>query len=201
MTSIKEVVNEEVAPIIADMAELTARVGKLELCSNKFGSALFDPTDSAHKRVAFVGFTSMDLNARMQEMNAFCAKFPQIRPLACGNFYGGPYSNRTLTKAGYAEFTDADAAKAFFKLAEKSTLKVGSDELTVKMARSKINTTRNWAIRKAHELLKAAAIGKKVDIEWKERVVKVDDIECFVQGKMELRGSFMGNYSTLTLPK
>ena len=59
----------------------------------------------------------------------------------------------------------------------------------MKAALTKTNKERNWALRKADELLKAAAPTAKVELKWDQRCVNVDAVPAFGQDKVELRGS------------
>ena len=56
-------------------------------------------------------------------------------------------------------------------------------------------------MRKAEELLKAAAPQKTVKLEWPERRVTVDGVPAFVQDKVELRGCFQPPFANLSLPQ
>ena len=46
----------------------------------------------------------------------------------------------------------------------------------------------------------AAANGKSISIEWKDRAVKVERDEVFKQEKTELGGTFSGAFAHLRLP-
>ena len=74
--------------------------------------------------------------------------------------------------------------------------------MKAKFALTDFNKQRNWALRKAEELIKAepAATNKRVAINFSARVVKVDSSTAFEQGRDESRGTFMGAFSALTLP-
>ena len=71
----------------------------------------------------------------------------------------------------------------------------------VKAAKTQNSKTRDWAPRKAEELLKEADSSKKVELVWTERRVKVNGVPAFEQEKADLRGSFKPPYGNLALPK
>ena len=85
--------------------------------------------------------------------------------------------------------------------AAKGELEVHGQKLKVKAALTQTNKERNWALRKAEELLKGAASQKAVKLEWAERLVKVDGVPAFVQDKVELRGCFQPPFANLSLPQ
>ena len=75
------------------------------------------------------------------------------------------------------------------------------------MARTQFQMARNWSIKKAHELIKAApeASGKKIEIVWKitdskNRHVTADDVAVFVQTFEDAQGTFIAPFSALVLP-
>ena len=197
----KQTVDAAVAPVQAEVQQLSTRVTKLESgTSSGEAGKLLDALDPAHKRVDFVGFRESDsADQRLKAMEEYLAKFPSCKPLALGNYYTGPYNARTLTKAGYAEYTDADAAKASLKQL-KGDFESNGVKVTVKAALPKKNLTRNWALRKAEELLKKDTPNKVVKLVWSERRVTVNDVPSFKQDKSELRGSFCPPYTHLQLP-
>ena len=63
-----------------------------------------------------------------------------------------------------------------------------------------INMSRNWALRKAGELVKAASTGSEVKIDMKLRTVKIGDEICFKQEACETKGKFIDAWTRLTLP-
>ena len=138
-----------------------------------------------------------ELEAWMQE------KLGKHRALAYSNEYKGPYTNRTLGKAAYANFSTADEVREFLERFNSSDLEleVRGTKLKVVQARTKLRKSRNWALKKAVELLKAAA-GEtaNTELKWEERSVTVDNELAFKQLPGEPKGSFQNKFSHLALP-
>ena len=68
-------------------------------------------------------------------------------------------------------------------------------------ARTKLRKSRNWALKKALELVKASgASEEEVVLKWESREVTVGDAVAFKQEPGEPKGSFRNNYAHLTLP-
>ena len=72
--------------------------------------------------------------------------------------------------------------------------------ITVKPALSKINRQRNYAIRKAEEMIKERAPGEEVKADLKQRIVTLEGSTVFEQTSSELGGTFRGTMSSLRLP-
>ena len=70
----------------------------------------------------------------------------------------------------------------------------------MKTALSKINRQRNYAIRKAEEMIKERAPGKEVKADQKQRIVTLGGSTVFEQTSGELGGTFRGTVSSLRLP-
>ena len=90
---------------------------------------------------------------------------------------------------------------------EKSAFHVSGKQTHVKAALSKINRSRNWALRAAKTILtdfaKTSDNFKNAEIEivWKgERGVKMGPERVFIQSRDELKGNFVGCASHLKLP-
>ena len=164
----------------------------------------FDPSN---KRISFVGWPKNTSAAdRRRQIDAFIAKFPGHRCVVSGNFYSGPYSDRKLSRASYAEFGSPEEACEAFNSMKDADLKSQGSSITIKMARSKLNGRRNFSIRKAEELVKAhlAAQGKEIKIVWKtdepgQRHVTVGGDIAFTQGKHDVRGFFSAPFSDIQL--
>ena len=173
----------------------------------KKANAIINQLDPAKKQVALVGFPDNDdANARIKRIEEFMrVSFPQERFAAVDNYYAGPYGNRKLTKAAYVEFWSIDSATAFLntvKGSRSSKLSIRGADITVKAARPKIGGKRHYSLRKAEELVKSheTAKNKEIKIIWKDRIVEVDGIAVFTQGKDEIGGSFLPPYADLRLP-
>ena len=90
---------------------------------------------------------------------------------------------------------------------ESGVSHVSGKQTRVKVALSKINRSRNWALRAAKtilaELAKTSHDFKNVEDEivWKgDRGLKVGTERLFIQNREELKGSFVGCASRLKLP-
>ena len=77
----------------------------------------------------------------------------------------------------------------------------GSERISVKHARTQLQKQRNWALRKASEILSAAGVGS-VTIDWKMpfRSVSVNCIVAFSQEQSDSRGVFATEFSRFGLP-
>ena len=75
-----------------------------------------------------------------------------------------------------------------------------------KSARTKVQRARNWALRKAEELIKVEANSRsisglvRIHFEMPIRKVLVGEAVVFQQLRNELRGEFVGEFSVLALP-
>ena len=129
------------------------------------------------------------------------SSFPDQKPVTYLNHYKGPYNDRKLGTVSFVEFADHDSAKGFVEAFGTSQLQVqaGDKKLLVKKARTQKNSSRNWALRKAEELLKAVPGVGTVKLEWKYRKVTVGGVDAYTQGRDNL-GNFVGEHTTLKLP-
>ena len=128
---------------------------------------------------------------------------PTARFLFLSNEYKGPYSNRTLGKAVYANFSISDEVREFlesFKASEQELVVKGTT-LRVVQARTKLRKSRNWALKKTLELLKAAGgDSATTELKWEGREVTVNGEVAFKQLPGEPKGSFQNSFAHLTLP-
>ena len=88
---------------------------------------------------------------------------------------------------------------------ESSAKKCTDESITifVKKALSKFQRARNWALKKAAEILEKNNGDQVVEIIWKpfdQRGVKVDDFKGFVQDNDDKYGRFHGPFAHLALP-
>ena len=74
--------------------------------------------------------------------------------------------------------------------------------IAVKPALTKLNAARNYACRKAEELIRAVpgTDKRKVEFKSKERKIQVDGADAFEQGRDEPGGTFVGEFAHLCLP-
>ena len=195
-------------PILA--TALSVRVGNLEEgggCSasgrgSQYPTKESEKSDPARRQVAFTGYPdSVSAADRILQMEAYLKKFPQFRSIGVFNGSKGPRNARVLDKVSFAEFICEDVARDFVEKASSVPFVVGEKTLKVKRAKTRFNRSRDWSIRKAHEILSSKFREKSFEIVWKDRVVKVGDDICFSQTEFDARGSFTGNFGHLTLPK
>ena len=163
-----------------------------------------DKEDPARKQVAVLGWPEgCEAKKRLQDLKEWVqTNFPEVRAVAFSNEYKGPYSNRVLGKATYAHFAAEDDVRTLVKAAKDRSveLKVEGKKLKVVPAKTKKNKQRDWALRKAEEVLKTSVPTQKVEVDWKERRVTANTAEAFKQEKEDTKGSFCGNFSHLALP-
>ena len=159
--------------------------------------------DPASKRAAFVGWPeTVSAKARLEQLEALVKNhFAEFKPVTYVNLWKGPYNDRKLGPVSFVEFGDKDTVKDFVKAVADSGLEVESagKKLSVKPARTQKNSARNWALRKAEEVLKATSGTEGVKVDWKERAVQANGEEAFKQGRDDL-GTFTSNFSHLALP-
>ena len=114
-----------VDPLKEEVCELRDRVSKIESKARSPAAAgatdkqlmelqrLVQECDPALKRVAFTGWPdTVTPEARLQKitefLNGHCAG---LHVADTDHFYSGPYNDRKITKASFAEFVSSDAAK------------------------------------------------------------------------------------------
>ena len=160
-----------------------------------------DRNDATRKQVAFVGFPSTcDASARLKAMEDLVKQFSAYRPVSFANSFSGPHNDRKMTPVGTVEFANKDSAEAFLKdakAADKATIKVSGQDISLKLALTKLQRSRNWAINKAMELIKAAG---GISVTREKGTLKIGDSVVFSQPKGDPRGQFDGAYSHLVLP-
>lgn len=185
--------------------ELSELKQKLATTSTGTSATNFLPAtlDPATKRAAFVGWPdTVGAKQRLQQMEALVTTtFSDFKPVTYLNDFKGPYNNRKLGNVSFVEFGSQDAVRDFVKAVEESGVVVETEgkQLQVKQAQTQKQRTRNWALRKAEELVKAVPGTTGVKLDWKERKVKVGEEAAFEQGKDNL-GTFLGNFTNLKLP-
>ena len=133
--------------------------------------------------------------------------FPNIpSSKKCGDVFKGAGNKREITDKSYVEYCSIDDAREALKSLKDKPFSTGSKTILIKAALSKINLTRNWALRKAKEVVTDFAKGStehknaEVEIIWKERCVKIGTEKLFIQLRDELKGSFHGIAVHLKLP-
>ena len=159
--------------------------------------------DPATRRVAIVGFPDrLSAQDRLAEVDRLMQNFPSIKFNDHGNFMKGPRNRRTLTPASYVEFSSSDARDDALKVMGTSANLSTGERLKVKAAITKLNSHRNWALRAAKDVAEKSplCIGKNIDLDMKNRVLKVGGEVAFQQNPNETSGSFTSKFSSLKLP-
>ena len=163
-----------------------------------------DKKDPARKQVAVLGWPEgVSAGKRLEELEELLKnKLPDFRPVTYSNEYKGLYNNRHLGKAAYVHLASEDEARNLVKAVKDRgvTYEVEGKKLRLAPAKTAFFKQRDWAFNKAEELLKANAAGGKVEVERKERTVKVNGAEAFKQQKEDSKGSFLGSFAHLALP-
>ena len=134
------------------------------------------------------------------------AKYKQITPTDFGHDFTGPYNNRKLSTASWIEFSNCDTAKDFLKHTEKEDFKVDGATIKIKFARTQFQKKRNYAMRKAEELLKGhQKTGRNVvTTEWKitdskDRRILVNGALAFSQAPYDGTGTFLPPFLDLCI--
>ena len=131
-------------------------------------------------------------------------EFPDLRYSTVDNFYVGPYNSRKLSKAAFIEFPSQDSRRDALILMggkNKRYTLPDSSQVTIKPALDEINKKRNWALRKATDLIKAQCQSSrtiKTNFDH-NRNVTVDDQTAFKQESNDLMGSFRGEFRQLSI--
>ena len=206
LQSTAELLDTKLAPLQQELEDLKRKQGLLEAKHKALEAEVKDlkkkqgntpPTtsttlpflppalDPATKRAAFVGWPdTVAADDRLQQMEALLTStFPDFKPLTYLNDYKGPYNNRKLGSVSYVEFGNQDTARNFVKAVEERGVTVQSKEkqLLVKQAQTQKQKARNWALRKAEELVKGKPEATGVKLEWKKRKVIAEGEDAFTQ--------------------
>ena len=155
-------------------------------------------------RVAVLGWPEgLEAAKRLEELEDLVkTKLADHRSLCYLNEYKGPYDNRRLGKAAYVHFVTEDEARNLVKAVKDRgvSAEVGGKKLRLVPAKTARFKQRDWALNKAEEPLKAEAGEGTVEVDRKERKVKVNGAVAFKQEKEEARGSFQESFAHLALP-
>ena len=206
---LKEVVNTLENKVNALEARPATQSGGESLAASKEIAELqklLQKTDPALRRIAFVGWPdSISADERLKTIGDFVVSKCGQGQCTSGNFYKGPYNNRTLTPASFAEFISTDSTQEAMKILKTAELNVGGKSIQMKMARTDVNSKRNYSLRKAEELLKghSSAAGQEIKINWKTdepgiRNVKVGQNIAFAESKTDLKGTFLAPFADLS---
>ena len=164
--------------------------------------------DPALRRVAFIGWPeNMSAEKRVEMMHEFGKeKYKNFTPTDVGHDFTGPYNHRKLSTASWIEFPNCDTAKDFFKHIEKEDFKVDGTSIKIKFARTQFQKKRNYAMRKAEELLKGhpKTGSNVVTTEWKitdskDRRILVNGVLAFSQAPYDGTGTFLSPFLDLCI--
>ena len=200
----RDTVSAAVDPVRQEVQQLQARVRSLETADKAGTWKEKDRADPARKQVAVLGWPEqLEAGQRLEQLEKLVKeKLPDFRPVTYSNEYKGPYTNRRLGKAVYVHLATEDEARNLVKAAKDREVapEVGGSKLRLVPAKTARFKQRDWALSKAEELLKESAEGRAVEVQKKERTVKVGGVVAFKQEKDDAKGNFVGSFSHLTLP-
>ena len=195
------------AVVDARLKKLESQVAAMQRQNNR--------NDPAHKRLAFIGFSSgAGSETRKAAMDAFLKQYaPSQTAKTYGDFtsWSSETNARVISRVSYAEFEDAKAVESALKSiksklpkCDKDAVKLtGSEHAKVRHAKTQQNIDRDTALRKAEELIKSspAATGKTVERKGgAERTVVVNGETVFLQDKKGVSGTFYAPFEALTIP-
>ena len=210
----KGLICDAVSPLKSDINDLCARMDRQEKTSAQVQPSsssmspdvkqLIDGLDPAHRRISMSGFPEkMPASERANHIDKFVKSidgFPFV--VTTGTIFKGPKNNRKPTKCSFVEFSTTDSVRDALSLVKNKSFQVGDASITIKNALSKINGVRNYSLREAERMAKEhVSIGKDtITIDWKAREVKKGLVAIFVQLREKTKGTFQGDFSTLSLP-
>ena len=95
-----------------------------------------------------------------------------------------------------------DKASSFLDAARSHNMVVSGATIRIKEANTKIVRQRNWAMNKAKELIQQSSLpgAESPESDMKVRTITVKGDVVFKQERCDLKGSFRGAYSHLSLP-
>ena len=179
---------------------------------------LMNSNDPAFRQIAILGFKGGSADERIRAVKEFAtSEFGRDVQLQVSNDEKCPRNKRELTETTLMNFIDNDARDAALKLLEKKYPKsengfgvnvcILGTSLVATRARLSSQKARNWAFRKAFELVKLRASTEfsdaVVEYDWSMpiRKILVNGEAAFEQPKDSLRGSFVGaKFRNLELP-
>ena len=157
----EKLVEETIAPIKHEMKELKSQLAEMKLSdpTEQLRKKILDDNDPAFKQIAFVGFKEYTPEKRLCVVKEFAsAHFPSIHVLNVENSTTGPWNNRKTTDTTIMEFHSRVSRDAALKIVKNTNAQVVDGNTTVDLkienARTRSQKARNWAFRKADEMLK-----------------------------------------------
>ncbi len=163
--------------------------------------------DVAHKRVAFIGFPASSKEVtRIEKMEEFMAKhFKDIRVrFTDDSVTEGPAGKSSVTTNGFVEVGSSHMVTKIITKVKEDKLKLeGFPDVVIKRGISELDRRRNWALKKAAELIRAdpAASKGKIETKDKDRAVSVNGTVAYSQKqRYDPDGQFEGKFQHLKLP-
>jgi hypothetical protein len=214
LVALKAEIAQDTQTTVRNAKDLYSRVHALEAKPSGSGgseskeaqemASMLNQLDPALKWVAFIGWPAeVEVGTRIVQMETWMKETnPTVRYATSDNFYTGPYNGRKPNKASYVDLFSSRRFYDNMKTTKQSKVSLHGHKLTIKIARTKLAGARNHNIRKAEELIKAStkSIGQSVNLDFKEREIKVGSALAFKQEKHEINGAFMGAFTDLQLP-
>ena len=192
-----------------DTHQVSERMGKLEgriSQSSGVGEPLRDHNDPAYAQIAFLYFpTESSVYQRLKAMQQFISThFPKVTPL-CTNLFSDSKGEPSVH--GFVQVVDSKSAKRIVEECVAQKWKVeGFPEVKIKRAKAAVDRNRDWALRRAEELVKQhpAASSKRVEVErgssTRERGIYADGVRVFEQiGRFSKDGVFLQAFNSLSL--
>ena len=188
---------ERIDKLKTNVTELQKRVDSHSKLSNlqlgaPQGSGAIDKNDPNHCRISFKGFTSESLDSRCDTVKQFVSKFQGKDTFVCiDTRMSGPYSARKPTNETFVQFCSRDARDRVFQVLKDSEIKTAKGN-PVKVSKSKPDfiRTRDWAMGKSEELIKAkletAKISATVKFEKEKDVRRITVNGCDTFDDLEL---------------
>ena len=206
--------------LTTQMQQLTTRLDTMDPTAASSNSPLhamvhrqqtvLDRLDPAHRSLSFIGFDDTAPAARFTAIKTFLDTHSPNTPYqSIDTIFKGPYNNRTPTQTTVVLFHSSQVRDSTLKHLTENNLTLSHNGKTLRLAKTqpKQQLTRNYALRKANDLLKTHphATGKTITINWKldnstDRTVTVNHAPAFTQTKSDLTGTFLPPFTDLTIP-
>ena len=223
MAQTKVMISEAVDPLKDGLAEVQSnitqlgqsavildnRVGTLESKFDKLhpGAPRNDKGDLGHLRVAFKGFKTESLDERFEVLKAFVEKHLGTNYVCIDTRMKGEYQNRVASDESFVQFATPDARdRALTKLKDRKCTSSKGVELKISKSKTEWQRHRDWAIRKAEEMIKEKMRSKNMHEQVKytatkeSRKLTVKNTVAFLQLRDDVAGRFQSGFADLKLP-
>ena len=172
----------------------------------------------AHVQVCFKGFSADTAVERADLIKSFMAShFPGNSSsgeyIACiDTRMRGPWGSRTMSDESFVQFFTSEARERVMKAIIDGKLasnlaSVKGAKLSVGRMRTDVHRSRDFAMRKAEELIRQKLSSKSVSLEGvkyektkESRKIVVNEQDAFVQERGNSFGAFAGEFTDLSLP-